>query len=180
MGKIVAKLTVIGAAFLMAMVIPMAASGKLNQESLDKIRGRESEMIEEEPDPVSPLVTSLNEERTRLTEWDAGLTKRESLLALREGELSSTLSEVKTIQAAIAASMDDLDEQQKAGVAQVATTLAVMEPSNAAMDLESMTPERAAMLLPMIDEKKRGEILDEMTDVRHRSLIFQIMQESKY
>jgi flagellar motility protein MotE (MotC chaperone) len=180
MGKLIAMLTVIVAAFLMALVIPMAASGKLNKESLDKILGRTPELVEEEPDPASPLVVSLNEERARLTQWESDLTKRESLLALREGELSSTLSDVKAIQAEIAASMDELDEDQKKGMTQVASALASMEPENAAMDLESMTPERAAMLLPMIDEKVQGEILDAMTDAQHRSLIFQIMQEPKY
>lgn len=180
MAKMIAMLTMLVLAFMLAVLIPMGVTGNLNKAAFDTLLGRVPELAVIEEDPASPLVVTLNAERTRLTEWDAQLKKQEELLALREGELSSTLAEVKTIQAEITSAMDELDERQTAGMTEVANTLSTMEAANAAIDLEAMTPEQAAMLLPMIDKKSRGEILDAMTDTQHRSLIFQIMQESKY
>jgi flagellar motility protein MotE (MotC chaperone) len=180
MGKIITTLVVVIAAFMLAVVIPMAASGNLNKESIDKILGREVLLEPNEPDPASTLLQSLNEERERLTAWDADLKKRENLLALREADLSSTVKEVQAMQEQINSSMDTLDEEAMAGIEEVAKTLGTMKPDNAAKDLEAMTPEQAAKLLPLIEERSRGKILDAMEDLQHRSLILQIMQETKY
>lgn len=180
MGKLIATLVMVVAAFLLAVVIPMAATGKLNKESIDKIRGVEVTLEAEEPDPATPLLQSLEAERERLNELAADLAKREELLTLREQELSSTLQEVTQMQASIAAAMDEMDADQQERMMEVAKTLGSMKATNAADDLESMTPEQAAVLLPLIDERARGKILDAMDDLQHRSLILQIMQESKY
>lgn len=180
MAKMIAMLTVLVASFMLAVIVPMAANGRLNKESLDRILGREAVLEVVEEDPAGPLVESLNTERARLSEWDSKLRKQADLLAIREGELSATWNEVRTIQAEITAAMDELDDRQTAGMTEVANTLATMEAKNAAVDLEAMTPEQAALLLPMIDERARGEILDSMTDTQHRALIFQVMQEAKY
>ena len=180
MKKLIATLVMVIAAFMVAVVVPMAVTGKLNKESIDKILGREAQLETDEPDPANALLQSLDTERDRLKEWEADLAKREELLTLREQELSSTLDEVTQMQASITAAMDDMDSDQQDRMMEVATTLGSMKPDNAAADLESMTPEQAARLLPMIDERSRGKILDAMNDLQHRSLILQIMQESKY
>lgn len=180
MGKFIAILVTVVAAFLLAVTIPLAASGRLNKESIDTILGREAELEPDMPDPANALLQSLDSERTRLSEWEADLQKREELITLREQELSATLDEVTQMQASIAAAMDEMDADQQERMMEVAKTLGTMRPENAADDLESMTPEQAARLLPMIDERPRGKILDAMDDLQHRSLILQIMQESKY
>lgn len=180
MGKIIATLVAIVAAFMLAVVVPMAASGFLNKESIDTILGRTPELEESKPDPASALVKSLGEERERLKVWDAELKKREELLTLRETDLSTTLNEVKEIQASVMANMDSLDADQQAGIEEVAKTLSSMKPDNAAQDLEAMTPEQAAKLIPLISDRSRGKILDSMKDLQHRSLILQILQENRY
>lgn len=180
MGKLIATLLGVVLAFLLAVVIPMAATGKLDKASIDKILGKEVVLEPDEPDPANSLLVSLDAERERLKEWESKLSKREEFLNLREQELSSTLNEVTQMQESIAAAMDTMDEDQQKRMMEVAKTLGTMKPNNAADDLESMTPEQAARLLPMIDERARGKILDAMDDLQHRSLILQIMQESKY
>ncbi|MFP6582273.1 MAG: hypothetical protein VCD00_06925 [Candidatus Hydrogenedentota bacterium] len=180
MKKIIATLVALVAVFMLAVVVPMAVSGYLNKASIDTLLGREPSLEADEPDPATALVQSLNEERDRLRAVEADLQKREELLTLRESDLSATLAEVKAIQEAVSANMDTLDAQQEAGIAEVAKTLSSMKADNAAVELESMTPEQAARLLPLISERSKGKILDAMSDLQHRSLILQILQESKY
>ena len=180
MGKIIATLTLVALAFIAALVVPLALSGKLNKDSMNTIMGREPEVLMEKVDPAGPLMQSLTEEQERLSTWDTDLTKREELLKLREADVSSTLAEVKTIQAEITQAMDQLDKEQQDRLTTLAKTLGGMKAAKAAESLEQMTPEQASVLLPIINEDSRGKILDSMKDIQHRALIFQIMQESKY
>ena len=179
MGKLIATFTLVVLAFMAALIVPLALSGKLNKESIDTIMGKDSNAIQEPIDPAGPLMQSLEEEQERLATKDAELTKRDELLTLREAEVSATLNEIKTIQAEITQAMDTLDEEKQTRLTNLAKTLGTMKADNAAKSLEEMTPEQASLLLPMISEKNRGKILDSMDD-EHRALVFQIMQESKY
>ena len=181
MGRIIAILALSLAGLVLGIVGPMAMTGKLNKDTLDKLMGKEPALpAMEAPDESGPLLTELKRERERLEAWDAKLKKKDELLALREQEVFSALDELSDIQKEVNTTLDELDTKQETGIKNVATTLASMKPQEAAVDLEAMTPEDAARLLPQIDERKRGKILDAMEDQQKRALILQIMQERKY
>ncbi len=105
MKKIIATLVALVAVFMLAVVVPMAMSGYLNKASIDTLLGREALLEPDEPDPATALEQSLNEERDRLATWNVDLQNREELLTLRESDLSTTLSEIKAIQASVSANM---------------------------------------------------------------------------
>ena len=180
MGKFITFFTLIVLAFMAALVVPLALSGKLDKDSINTILGKETEAPVAEVDPAGALMQTLKEEQERLVALDAAITKREELVKLREAEVQATLNEVTTLQAEITQSMNVLDEEQKTRLADLAKTLGTMKAEKAAESLEQMTPEQASDLLPLISDKDRGKILDSMKDLQHRALIFQIMQESKY
>jgi len=181
MGKIIAIAALSIAAFALGIVGPMALTGNLNKDTLDKLMGKESMLPEvEEVDDSGPLLAELKRERERLIAWEAELKNRDGLLVLREQEVFSSLDELEEIQKEVNATLDELDSKQEEGIKNVATSLSSMKPAEAAEDLESMTPEDAARLLPQIEDRKRGKILDAMEDQQKRALNLQIMQERKY
>lgn len=169
------------AAFLGAILVPLAINGKLNLDTVKRIRGVETE-IQNAPravDDAGPLAQALQEERARLEEWERDLQEEQDRIEQRQRVLDETLSEIIDLQALVQAGLDELDTKQSDGVNEVAKTMAAMDPQNAAMDLQAMTPEDAARLLPLIKDRTRGAILDTM-DPDRRATILQIMQERKY
>ena len=159
----------------------MAATGKLNKQTLDQLLG-----LEKEPEParsaggdLGPLGLKISEEQKRLRKWEDELTEEEVRLAQRERLIDETLDEITEIQTQIASAIDRLDGEQQASILAIAKTMEAMDAANAAEDLEAMTPEQSARILPLIKDRNRGRILDAM-DAANRSLILQVMQERKY
>ena len=98
----------------------------------------------------------------------------------------SSLDEMLLVQEDVIKALDTLDAEQAKGIEDVALSMASMKPAIAAKDLELMSPEDAARLLPLIEERKRGKILDAMTDLyliaafilfTHRSNIRQFLNK---
>ena len=167
--------------FLVAIIGPVAATGKLNPESISRLLGREEA---EEPtvgghQDLSPLALKMNEEQNRLREWESRLGDEEARLAQRERDLDLTLDEITEAQTQVVAALDQLDAEQQAAVQSIAKTMESMNAQNAAADLSAMSPEDAARILPLIKDRNRGKILDAM-DAANRSLILEVMQERKY
>lgn len=181
MGKIIVIPLVAMFAFVAAMGIPMIMSGNLNMEGINRILGRETASTSAVPpeDDFGPRALALKKERESLAKRKAELDTLDEQLRQRQQVLDDTLKEIQQIQEQLEAAMDDMDTGQAAGVEQVAKTVAAMNDVNAAKSLESMAPEEAAHILPLIKERTRGRIMDSMDD-RRRALILQIMQERKY
>lgn len=130
-------------------------------------------------DALGPLAEKLRAERKRLEDWDTDLTEEASRLTQRERNIDDTLAQVTQIQTDIVAAMDTLDLDQIAQMETIAKSMAAMDEVNAAADLEAMTPEQAARILPLIKDRDRGKILDAM-NADTRLTILQIQVDRKY
>ena len=167
--------------FLAALIGPMAVTGQLNKDTLGLFFGDEetSAPVKAGEDGLGPLAAGLRSEQKRLEEWDAKLGEEDARLTQRERIMDQALTEIEQIQAEISAAMDELDAEQLAGIQSIAKTMAAMSAKNAATDLQTMSPEEAARILPLIKDRNRGKILDEM-DADKRSLIIQVLQDRRY
>ena len=166
--------------FLGALIGPAAVTGKLNEDTIRQLFGREEPPAKaQKADELGPLAEKLRAEQKRLQVWDAELAEEDARLTQRQRIVDDTLTQVTQIQTEISAAMDTLDQEQLAAIETIAKSLAAMDEKNAATDLEAMTPEEAARILPLIKDRNRGKILDAM-DADRRSMILQVQQDRKY
>lgn len=166
--------------FLGALIGPAAVTGKLNEDTIRQLMGGEEPAAEaQKKDELGPLAEKLRAEQKRLQDWDAELAEEDARLTQRERIVDDTLTQVTQIQSEISAAMDTLDQEQVAAIETIAKSLAAMDEQNAATDLEAMSPEEAARILPLIKDRDRGKILDAM-DAARRSMIIQVQQDRKY
>lgn len=164
-----------------ALLIPLAVTGNLNAAALSHFLGRDEpvESTADRADSLGPLAKEIILEQERLEELASELTEERDRLDQRERVMDERLNEIAQIQAEITSTIDTLDSDRQAAIQAIAKTMAAMTAQNAATDLESMSPEEAARILPLIKDRNRGRILDAM-DADRRSLIIQVMQERKY
>ncbi len=166
--------------FLAAVLVPLAMTGKLNAGTIKKLAGREEKPV---PPPdanenLSPLTVKIKEEQERLKEWQKDLQDREDRLDQREDLLDQTLAEIEKAQAEVKAALGQVDDQHAAALQQIAKTMEKMDPANAATDLAAMEAEDAAKIVPLISDRNRGKILDEMQP-QPRSKLLEVLQAKK-
>ena len=170
-------------AFLVAVIGPLAATGQL-KTAMEKVLGRgdaeNAAALIVAPDEANELAKALNERAGELDARKERLDELENRLNIRRSEIDEQLDYLEEQRAEVFAALDKLDAAQQQGLNEVALTLAAMKPAEAAMDLEQMLPEQAAELLPLIEERKRGKMLDAMIDKDKRAAILDIMQDRKY
>ena len=181
MIKIIGAIVLAGVAFVGAVIASAAASGKLNQESLDYLLGR-AEPVEEAPapeDPIGPNATKMKEDRRLLDERTEELDVREAQLDQRERDLQETVTTMEELQSQLETALEELDAERAIRVKETAEAISAMKAAGAAASLANQPPEDAAEILRLIEPRKQGKILDAMDD-RIRNLIFSIMIERKY
>lgn len=168
-------------AFLAAILVPLAMSGNLNSESLERLLGREPEpsTIVEEKDPLGPLAQKLQERERALDTFEQSLNERAARLDQREREIDETLEQIEEIQDRIGQQMDEMDAERQERIGKLADMIGAMDPREAAEDLEALSPEDAAEVLILVKDRTAGSILDEM-EHRKRVLVHQILQDRRY
>lgn len=181
MGKIIGILIAGVVVFVGTLVGALAATGKLNADTFAKLLGKQEAAHPDAATPaedLGPLTTKIKEEQERLRAKELELDEREAQLDQREALLDQTLAEVTKAQEEVAAALGQLDEQHNAAILQIAKTMEKMDPANAAIDLAAMTPEDAAKIVPLITDRSRGKILDEM-EAEPRARLLEVLQEKK-
>ncbi len=169
------------AAFLAAVLVQMGMQGQLNMASVNRVLGREAEQTApvEEGDPLSPIAQRIKADRDALDQRKVNLDSREARLQQRQQLLDDTLKDITEIEARIQTGLGQFDEQQAAALEAVAKSLENMTDTTAALSLEAMNPERAAVLLPLIAERDRGKIFDAMKE-NSRNLVLEVMQSQDF
>lgn len=182
MGKIIGILIAGVVVFVGTLAGALAVTGKLNADTLAKLMGgKEAAHTESAAAPqaeLGPLSTKIKEEQERLRARERELDERESQLEQREAQLEQTLAEVTKLQEEVNAAFEQADAEHQARILQIAKTMEKMDPKNAAIDLAAMTPEDAAIIVPLITDRSRGKILDEMLP-EPRAQLLEVLQEKK-
>ena len=169
------------AAFLVAVLVQMGMQGQLNMASVNRVLGREAEQTGpvEEGDPLSPIAQRIKADRDALDQRKVDLDSREARLQQRQQVLDDTLKKITDIEQRIQTGLGQFDQQQAAALQSVAKSLENMTDTTAALSLEAMDPERAAVLLPLIAERDRGKIFDAMQE-NSRNLVLEVMQSQDF
>lgn len=168
-------------AFAAGMLVPLALTGNLNAEGINRILGRAepAELSAPREDPLGSLARKLRDREEQLRAREQQLEERLARIEQRERELDDTLEQLEEIQARLDERIAEEDAARMQRIEKMADIMAAMEPAKAAEDLESMTPDDAAEVLLLIKDRTAGAILDEM-EPRKRVLIHQILQSRGY
>lgn len=181
MMRIATYLLVAIVGFAAGVLVPMALTGNLNAEGINRVLGRDEPppLAAPKQDPLSPFALKLQEREEQVRAREQALEERLARIEQRERELDDTLAQIEEIQARLDERIAEEDEARMDRISKMADMMAAMDPGKAAEDLESMTPEDAAEVLLLVKDRTAGAILDEM-EPRKRVLIHQILQSRRY
>lgn len=179
--RILIVLVLVVVVFFATILVPLAMSGNLNAEAMNRLLGREevSAVAEPEEDPLGPFARKLRERELSLKAREQDIEDRALRLGLRERELDDTLDQLRQIQEQIAQEMAGEDAARTKRLGKMAKMLAAMDARKAAQDLEALSPEDAAEVLLLVKDRTAGSILDEM-EHRKRVMVHQILQARRY
>lgn len=177
-GVIIAAVVV----FLAAVLVPLALKGQLNADTIKRLAGGQEKApaaVEAEPEAAAgPLTTKIKEEQERLRAWEMKLQEREERLDQREQLLDQTLAEVTKAQDEVKLALGEADTQHTESLQGIAKTLEKMDPKKAAEVLSAMEAADGAKITPLISDRIRGQIFDEM-DAKARTSLVEVLQAKK-
>ena len=175
------------ATFVATVLLLLLFTGNLNREGLARLRRGGEETAPPAPvvgvaDETDALLTTLRTKEQQLAEREAAIQEEEKRLAQVRRELQTLRDSLETMQKKVNESMDSADADAHTRMEAVARSLASMEAKNAAQTLtsEMFTPDEAATILQCIEEdRKRGEILDEMQP-NEAATVLQALKKRSY
>ena len=168
------------ASFAAALLVPLGLSGNLNREGLEKILKRDAQRPVEapQPDPATPLLRALNQQREALERREEELKEEEQRLRAMHADLEELREKVRDMLFKVQTTLSEEDEAHDERLQEVAQALSRMNPRNAAETMNSFTPDEAARVLRLIRDRDRIRILDAM-DQEQAALILRTLQEPR-
>ena len=153
-------------AFAATIAGALYLAGGFTQEGMQKLLGIEAPKAQEAKAPSEAQIPEVVE---ALNEREADLNAREEALKTEEKRIETTRLQLEELQATLkglisdaSKSLDRADSDKQARLQNVANSLGVMEPESAAQAMEAWAPQDSAIVLQLIDEEIRGEILNAM------------------
>jgi len=174
--------------FAGAVLGPLALSGNLNQDGLNKLLGKPPvEKPGEAGAPgaegaapqgdVDPLVAALKAREEEIARREEEVRKQEESLRKMTADLEAMRDDLATMQTQIDEKIAREDDSRKERMQEVALSLAKMKPTNAAASLKSWSPEDAAAVLRLVKDRERGKILDAMGE--SAAPLLQVLQQPR-
>ncbi len=167
--------------FVGTIAAALALAGGLNADTIKRLAGMQEKAPAAATEPAveaGPLTTKIKEEQDRLREWETKLQEREDRLDQREQLLDQTLAEVNKAQDEIKAALGEADAQLAESIQGIAKTLEKMDPKKAADVLSAMEAADAAKITPLVSDRIRGQIFDEMLP-EPRTKLLEVLQAKK-
>ncbi|MCX5771197.1 MAG: hypothetical protein NTZ09_13140 [Candidatus Hydrogenedentes bacterium] len=167
--------------FAAALLVPVALTGNLNQQGFDKIfkKGEAAPPVAAPaPDPATPLLRAIKQQRDELGKREAKVREDEQRLQTMQSDLEQLRDELQGILEQIQAKLTEEDTDQQQRLAEVAQSLSKMKPRNAADTLKTFSATEAAGVLRLVKDRDRTKILDSM-DQDQAALILKTIQEPR-
>lgn len=153
-------------AFAATIVGALYLAGGFTQEGMQKLLGIEAPKPQEVPAAseaqIPEVVTALKEREEDLNAREEALKTEEKRIETTRLQLEELQETLKGLVADATKQLDQADSDKQARLQNVANSLAAMEPESAAQAMEAWLPQDSAIVLQMIDEEVRGEILNAM------------------
>lgn len=170
---LVVPLFVFGATLLGAL----AWSGQLNQESFQRMLGKEvvneskGEGNKVTADSLGALAQQLKQRENAIAAKEKELAENETRLEARKKSLDQQAVELKTLMEQIDGNLAQAEQDRQAKIKAQALSVASMDAESAAKALESLPTQDAAAILLDVKDKQRGEILNNMTPEKAATLL---------
>ncbi len=147
-----------------ALIVPLALTGNLNKESIQKLASRSKKPVTLQPDPsrVDFLVRALKERQADLDAREEKVREDEARLKKMESDLEALRTELLAIQKQVQDTLGAEDAAQKERLQVVADDLAKMRPQNAVEVMKDWSEEQQIAVLKLIPGRQRVKILDSM------------------
>ena len=167
--------------FAAALLVPVALSGNLNQQGFEKIFKKEEvapPVAALVPDPATPLLRAIKQQRENLDGREAKVREDEQRLQTMQADLEQLRDELQDILEQIQAKLSEEDTAQQQRLTEVALALSKMKPRNAADTLKTFSAAEAAGVLRLVKDRERTKILDSM-EQDQAALILKTLQEPR-
>ena len=153
--------------FVGTVVGALAATGNLNQSSIDALMGKEVTPVNADGIPVNAPKTSeareLQQQREQLTARAKTLDEREAQLNIREQNLQQLQQEIDGKIDQLGGSLEEAEQKRKERLMSAVNTLQEMKADAAADAIKRYPIEDQAEMLNMITkDKDRAKILEAM------------------
>jgi flagellar motility protein MotE (MotC chaperone) len=165
-------------AFAATIAGALYLAGGFTQEGMQKLLGIEAPKPTETAPPsaeqIPEVVKALNERDKELTEREEALKTEEKRVEETRAQLAALRETLQGLVEEATKSLDQADSDKQQRLQNVANSLGAMaanEPIAAANVLESWMPKDAAIVLQLIDEEMRGEILSAMKPDRSAAIL---------
>lgn len=155
----------------------VAATGHLNQESFQRILGKEvtKEATGEEhkvtADSLGALAQQLKQRESAIAAKEKELAESETRLEARKKSLDQQAVELKTLMEQIDGNLAQAEQDRQAKIKAQALSVANMDAESAAKALESLPTQDAAAILLDVKDKQRGEILNNLTPEKAATIL---------
>lgn len=170
MMKIVILLLAAALSFAACLALLLLATGNLNQDALNRLMGKESDVAQEQKQgngntasSVGTLAERLKQRELELDAKEKRLAEQEEQLAESEARLQQLRNEIGELNAEVLGVLDDQKKQREIRLQSWAVRLQSMKATKAAEHISSLvdeSPEDAAAVLNMIDSDESGKIMD--------------------
>ncbi|GMV99640.1 MAG: hypothetical protein AMXMBFR84_07790 [Candidatus Hydrogenedentota bacterium] len=164
MAKFITILMLFILAFAGTILGALSLTGNLNQETLKKLMGKQEPAVAleavEKADEVGEKALSLKKREEEVEAKAAQLKAQEDRLKELIQQNEELRDEVSQLIAQMSTSLDEADAAKQAQLQEVSKSLEKMKAKQAALTIETWTPEDAARVLLLMGERQRGAILD--------------------
>jgi flagellar motility protein MotE (MotC chaperone) len=169
-------------AFAATIAGALYLSGGFTQDGMQKLLGIETpKPLEAAPasaEQIPEIVKALNERDKDLTERETALKTEEKRIEETRAQLEELRTTLQDLVAEATKSLDQADSDKQERLQNVANSLGAMEPESAAQAIETWIPQDAAIVLQMIDEEVRGEILNAMKPDKSAAILIAMKEVS--
>jgi flagellar motility protein MotE (MotC chaperone) len=108
---------------------------------------------------TNAMIAALNARETRLAEREAALADRMQALGFAEARAAERIAELRTAEAALAATISLADQAAERDLAQLTSLYEAMKPKDAAALFEEMAPEFAAGFLSRMQTEAAANVM---------------------
>lgn len=161
--------------FTLSMVGLLAATGNLNQQTLDRVMGKE-----QPPHlpgaaaagghaagsggggDIDPIARQMQKQRETLAAKEKELKDYEAQLNQRSAELDALYQQVQAAKAEFESAVGEAEKQRQLEIETVANTVSNMKPKAAAERMANMPVPDVVEVLRKVKDKDRGRIVESM------------------
>lgn len=151
------------------------AEGEAQKEPIESVDEKMSEFSQAEID----LLTSLQERRKTLQEWERKLKDQERILAITGEKLETKLAELKSLKEEVNGLLGEYNQKEDTKIRSLVKIYESMKAKDAAKIFEELDMSILLIVADRMKEAKAAPVLAQMSPARARALTMELAKQRK-